>query len=288
MADTRAVYPAGQHVGRRRSRGVLFHAVMAPLTLLWVLPIFFVIVVAVRSFDDLSINGLGSLPKSFTLDGFVQAATEVELAHALWNSVLLTVPAVVLALGLSSMAAFGLSRYEIPCRRVVLLLMLAGNLLPPQVLLIPVAKMSENIGTYDAIVGLVAIHVGFGMGFYTFVLHGFMRGIPREVTEAAVVDGAGTWQVYWRIVMPLSRPAIAALAALATTWIYNDLVWALTVLQSQAKFPITAALVNLGGSYATQWNVVASGALIAALPTALVFFAFQRHFVSGLLVGSTK
>lgn len=279
---------AGQHAGRRRSRGVLFHVVMAPLTVLWVLPIFFVAAVALRSFEDLSVNGLGAPPSSFTFEGFVRAFVEVELGHALLNSVLLTVPAVVLALAFSSMAAFGLSRYEIPYRRVVLLLMLAGNLLPPQVLLIPVAKMSENIGTYDAIIGLVAIHVGFGMGFYTFVLHGFMRGIPREVTEAAVVDGAGTWTVYWRVVLPLSRPALAALAALATTWIYNDLIWALTVLQSQAKFPITAALVNLQGSYGTQWNVVASGALMAAIPTALVFFAFQRHFVSGLLVGSTK
>ncbi|MQA04998.1 MAG: ABC transporter permease subunit [Streptosporangiales bacterium] len=279
---------AGRHAGHRRGGGVLFHAVLAPLTLVWVAPIIFVVLVGLRSFDDLAANGLGSLPRSLTLDGFFAAFTEVELGQALFNSILLTAPAVAVSLLLGSMAAFGLSRYEIPYRKVVLLLMLAGNLLPPQVLLIPVAKMSENIGTYDTILGLVAIHVGFGLGFYTFVLHGFMRGIPREITEAAIVDGASTAQVYWRVVMPLSRPALAALAALATTWIYNDLLWALTVLQSQAKFPITAALVNLGGSYVTQWNVVASGALIAALPTAIVFFAFQRHFVSGLLVGSTK
>lgn len=279
---------AGRHAGHRRGGGAVFHAVMVPVTLLWVAPIFFVAVVAVRTIDDITLNGIGGWPKSFTLDGFVQAFTEGELAGALLNSVMLTAPAVVIALLLASMAAYGLSRYEIPYRRVILLLMLAGNLLPPQVLLIPVAKMSENLGIYDTIVGLVAIHVGFGMGFYTFVLYGFMRGIPREVTEAAVVDGAGTLQVYLRIIMPLTRPALAALGALATTWIYNDLVWALTVLQTQASFPITAALINLQGAHATAWNMVGCGAIIAALPTAIVFFAFQRHFVSGLLVGSAK
>ncbi|MQA79049.1 MAG: ABC transporter permease subunit [Streptosporangiales bacterium] len=277
-----------RHAGHRPGGGVVFHLVMAPVALLWVAPMLFAAAIAVRSFDDVTERGLGALPASFTLSGFVTAVTEVELGTALVNSLIVTAPAVVLALLLSSMAAFGLSRYEIPFRRTILLGMLAGNLLPPQVLLIPVAKMSENIGTYDALVGLVAIHVGFGLGFYTFVLYGFMRSIPREVTEAAVVDGAGSMQVYWRIVMPLSRPALAALAALATTWIYNDLVWALTILQSQAKFPITAALLNLQGSYVSQWNVVASGAMLAAIPTAVVFFAFQRHFVSGLLVGSTK
>lgn len=292
VTGTRArdTQPGGvtRHAGHRRGGGVAFHLVMAPVALLWVAPMLFAAAIAVRSFDDVTQRGLGALPASFTLSGFVTAITEVELGTALVNSLIVTAPAVVLALLLSSMAAFGLSRYEIPFRRTILLGMLAGNLLPPQVLLIPVAKMSENIGTYDALVGLVAIHVGFGLGFYTFVLYGFMRSIPREVTEAAVVDGAGSMQVYWRIVMPLSRPALAALAALATTWIYNDLVWALTILQSQAKFPITAALLNLQGSYVSQWNVVASGALLAAIPTAVVFFAFQRHFVSGLLVGSTK
>lgn len=277
-----------RHAGQRRSSGVLFHAIMAPISLLWIAPMVFVVFVAVRSFDDISARGLGALPTSVTFEGFRTAFTDGQIGQALLNSALITVPAVVIALLLSSMAAFGLSRYEIPYRRVVLLAMLAGNLLPPQVLIIPVAKMSENIGTYDTLVGVVAIHVGFGLGFYTFVLHGFMRSVPREITEAAIVDGAGPLQVYARVIMPLSRPALAAIAALATTWIFNDLLWALTVLRTQTKFPATAALLNLQGGYVSQWNVVAAGAITAAIPTAIVFFAFQRHFVSGLLVGSTK
>jgi multiple sugar transport system permease protein len=115
-----------------------------------------------------------------------------------------------------------------------------------------------------------------------------MRAIPSEIFEAARVDGAGEIRTYWQVVLPLCRPSLAALAALATTWIWNDLIWALTVLRTETNFPITAALLNIQGGFVSQWNVVASGAIVAALPTAIVFFAFQRHFVSGLTLGSGK
>lgn len=281
--------PAPRPLPRRRAwRSWLFHGVLIPFTLLWVAPMVFVLLIAVRSFDDLAENGLSALPGSFTLANFATAGTDGGLFPALWNSVLVTAPAVVLSLALASMAAFALSRYAIPGRRTILLLMLAGNLLPPQILLVPVAKITESLGIADTIGGLVAIHVGFGLGFYTFVLHGFMRSIPREITEAALIDGAGAGHTYLRIILPLCRPALAALGALATTWIFNDLIWALTVLRTETKFPVTAALLNLQGGFTSQYNVVAAGSMLAAIPTAAVFFAFQRHFISGLLVGSTK
>ena len=271
-----------------RRRGALFHGVMIPLSVLWIAPMVFVVLLALRSFDDIAGRGIAALPHSFTLDGLRTAVGEGGLARALLNSALVTAPAVILTLALASAAAFALSRYQIPGRRVILLLMLAGNLLPPQILLIPVARITESIGLYDTLVGLVAIHVAFGLGFYTFVLHGFMRSIPTEITDAALIDGAGPTQVYARIILPLCRPSLAALGALATTWIFNDLIWSLTVLRSEAKFPVTAALLNLQGGYTSNWNVVAAGSLLAALPTAVVFFAFQRHFVSGLLMGSNR
>jgi multiple sugar transport system permease protein len=269
-------------------RSWVFHAVMAPLTLLWVAPMGFVVMVSLRSFDDITQRGLAARPDSLSLDGFRTAIGTGGMARALWMSVQVTAPAVVLSLLLASMAAYALSRYPIPFRRTVLLTMLAGNLLPPQILLIPVARIAESVGVYDSLVGLAAIHIGFGLGFYTFVLHGFMRSIPAEITDAARIDGAGPASVYARIILPLCRPSLAALAALATTWIFNDLIWSITVLRTQDKFPVTAALLNLQGGYVSNWSVVAAGSILAAIPTALVFFAFQRHFVSGLLMGSSK
>lgn len=278
-------------VGARRSRKRpewLFHVVMSAITLLWVTPLVFVVLVAFRSFDDIALNGLGTWPDSFTLDGFRTAWVEGNIGGALVNSVIVTVGTVIAVLFLASLAAFALSRYAIPFRRTILLTMLAGNLLPPQILLIPVAKICEMVGIYDTLFALMVVQVGFGMGFFTFVLHGFMRSLPNEIFEAARIDGAGDLRIYATIVMPLCRPALAALAALESTWVFNDLLWALTVLRTDTKFPITAALLNLQGGYTTAWNVVAAGALMAAIPTAVVFFAFQKHFVSGLLVGVSK
>lgn len=275
-------------VRRRRRNGWVFHAVMGPVAFLWILPLIFVILVSLRSFDDIAANGLGTWPSSLTLGAFRTAWVDGSIGGALLNSIIVTVCTVVAVLFLSSLSAFALSRYRIPFGRAILLVMLAGNLLPPQILLIPVEKICEALGIYDHLFALVAVQVGFGMGFFTFVLYGFMRSLPNEVFEAAKIDGAGELRTYAVMVLPLCRPALAALAALESTWVFNDLLWALTVLRTDTKFPITAALLNLQGGYTSAWNVVAAGSLIAAVPTTIVFFAFQKHFVSGLLVGANK
>ena len=276
---------------RRRGinqRSPWFHVLMLPFTLLWVAPMVFVLLVAFRSFDDIVARGLAALPTTLSSEGFSIALAQGGIGHALGNSLIVTFFAVILSLFLASLAAFALSRYRIPFRNWILLLMLAGNLLPPQILLIPVSRITEALGIYDSLLALVVVQVGFGLGFYTFVLHGFMRALPIEVFEAAVIDGASDLRIYAQVVLPLCRPALAALAALATTWIFNDLIWAMTVLRTETKFPITAALLNLQGGFVSQWNVVAAGSIIAAIPTAIVFFAFQKQFVSGLLVGANK
>ncbi|GAA2906924.1 carbohydrate ABC transporter permease [Streptomyces erythrogriseus] len=275
-------------VRRRRAATAGFHLGAGTLALLWLLPIGLVLVTSLRSFDDIAANGLGSWPHSFTLDNFRQAWVDGGQRRALINSLLVTIPAVLVTLALASMAAFALSRYELPFRRSLLLLMLGGNLLPPQILLVPVSKLSELMGLHDTLTALIGVQIGFGVGFYVFVLHGFMRAIPAEIQQAAVVDGAGPWQIFWRIILPLTRPALAALSALSFTWVFNDLLWAITVLRSDTKMPITAALIGLQGQYVSMWNVIAAGSVIAAAPTVAVFLRFQRHFVAGLNLGAVK
>ncbi|MFH8442186.1 carbohydrate ABC transporter permease [Streptomyces sp. NPDC018026] len=273
---------------RKRAATAGFHLGAATLSALWLLPIALVVLTSLRSFDDIAAHGLGSLPHSFTLDNFRLAWVDGGQQRALINSMLVTVPCVLITLALAAMAAFALSRYELPLRRTLLLLMLGGNLLPPQILLIPVSKLSEMMGVYDTLPALIGVQIGFGVGFYVFVLHGFMRAIPNEIQQAAVVDGAGPWQIFWRIILPLARPALAALSALSFTWIFNDLLWAITVLRSETNMPITAALIGLQGQYVSMWNVIAAGSIIAAAPTVAVFLRFQRHFVAGLNLGAVK
>jgi multiple sugar transport system permease protein len=273
---------------RRRLAGVGFHAGAGTLAVLWLLPIAVVLVTSVRSFDDIASHGVGSLPHSFGLGSYQQAWTGGGQQRAMINSLLVTVPAVAVTLALASMAAFALSRYAVPLRRTLLLLMLGGNLLPPQILLVPVSRLSEVLGVYDSLTALVAVQIGFGVGFYVFVLHGFMRALPVEIQQAAVIDGAGPFQIFWRIVLPLTRPALAALSALSFTWIFNDLLWAITVLRTDRKMPVTPALIGLQGQYVSMWNVIAAGSVIAAAPTVAVFLRFQRHFIAGLNLGAVK
>jgi multiple sugar transport system permease protein len=258
------------------------------LALIWFVPIVLILVISFRSTDDVLANGLNALPHSFAPGNYASAWTGGGLQQALINSAIVTIPSVLLVLLLASMAAFALSRYRIPFRRTLILLMLGGNLLPPQILLVPVAKLSQQFGLYDSLVTLIAVEVGFGLGFYVFVLQGFMHTIPAEVQQAALLDGAGPVQVYWRIMLPLTRPALAALAALSFTWVFNDLLWPITILVTESKMPVTPALLGLQGQYVSYWNVIAAGSVIAAIPTVLVFLRFQRHFIAGLNLGAVK
>jgi multiple sugar transport system permease protein len=265
-----------------------FHLVAGTLSVLWLLPIALVLLTSIRTFDDIAGNGLGAMPHSFSLGSFGEAWGAGGQSQAMLNSLLVTVPTVILSLALAAAAAFALSRYNIPFRRAIILLMLAGNLLPPQILLVPVAKLCELLGIYDTLPALIIVQVGFGIGFYTFVLQGFMRAIPDEIQQAATIDGAGVVTVFWRIILPMTRPALAALAALAFTWVFNDLLWAITVLRTGTVMPVTPALLGLQGQYVSNWNVIAAGSVIAAIPTVAVFLRFQRHFISGLAIGAVK
>ena len=272
----------------KRLRTAGFHTGAILLSAVWFLPIALILIISLRSTDDVLAHGLNALPHSFAPNNYSQAWTGGGMAHALLNSLIIAVPAVALTLLLGSMAAFALSRYEIPFRRTLILLMLGGNLLPPQILLVPVAKLSQVFGIYDTFTTLIAVEIGFGLGFYVFVLQGFMRSIPPEIQQAALLDGAGPFQIYWRIVLPLARPALAALGALAFTWIFNDLLWPITVLITESKMPVTPALLTLQGQFVSYWNVIAAGSVIAAIPTVAVFLRFQRHFISGLNLGAVK
>ncbi|WP_406386384.1 carbohydrate ABC transporter permease [Streptomyces sp. NBC_01618] len=181
---------------------------------------------------------------------------------------------------------------------VLLLLFTAGNLLPQQVIVTPLYVvfnriplpywMSDSMTMLDSYWAVVVVQIGFQLGFCVFVLANFRRTLPQEILEAAIVDGAGVWTQYWRITLPLCRPALAALGTLQFTWMYNDFLWALVFISDGDKLPITSALNNLRGQFFTDYNLLAAGSVIVALPTLVVFLLLQRHFIAGLTLGSSK
>jgi multiple sugar transport system permease protein len=175
---------------------------------------------------------------------------------------------------------------------------ISANLLPQQALLIPLFRlyrtvplpdwMSDSNLLLDSLWGLVLINVAFQSGFCIFVLSNYMKALPHELYEAAQVDGANVWLQYWKITMPLCRPALAALATLEFTWIYNEFFWAVALMTTGAKFPVTSSLSNLRGEFFTDNNLVAAGATIIAIPTLIIFFVLQKQFVAGLTLGASK
>jgi multiple sugar transport system permease protein len=277
---------------------VVAQVFMIGATIAWITPIAFAIYVALRPESDTNRLGYVSVAHHLTFKNFSQAWTQGEMWRFFLNSVRVTVPAVLITLLLASAVAFVVSRLSFKLNIAFLILFTAGNLLPQQVLITPLYRIylaihvphfiSGNGLLYDSYAGLILINISFQLGFCVFVLSNYMKTIPQEMDEAAIVDGASLWTRYWRLTIPLCRPALAALATLLTTWIYNDFFWAITLISTGNKRPITSALQNLQGQFVTNQNMISAAALMAAIPTLVVFVLLQKQFIAGLSLGSTK
>ena len=267
------------------------------VSLLWLFPVLWAVINSFRDYAYTAQHGYVSFG-GFTLQNYVNAWQQADFGRTLLNSAIITIPAVLLTLFLSSCIAFVVARFSFRFNLVLLGVFTAANLLPPQALLIPVYRMFRSIqvpfwfsdsGTLlNSFWGLIAVNVAFQTGFCAFVLSNYMKTLPREMYESAVVDGAGVLRQFFQLTLPLCRPPLAALATLEVTWIYNEFFWATVLIQSGEKFPVTSSLNNLRGEFFTDNNLVAAGSVLVALPTLIIFFVLQRQFVAGLTLGSTK
>lgn len=274
------------------------HLFLLVMVVLWTSPLIWAVYTSLRPYGETAKYGYLSLPHHLTVSNFTTAWTQADIIHYFWNSVLITVPAVVLTLGLASCVAFVLSRFNFWFNIPLLIIFVSANLLPQQVIITPLYRIyltihlptfiSSNGLLYNSYFGLVVINTAFQLGFCVFVLSNYMKSIPHEITEAALIDGAPVWTRFWKLTLPLCRPALAALATLLTTWIYNDFFWAIALISSGNKRPITSALANLQGQFFTNQNLLAAGALITAVPTLLVYVVLQKQFIAGLSLGSSK
>ena len=292
---------AGAVVRRRhriRWQRVALHAFLIGLALLWLFPIGWTVFTALRPFGDTAHDGYVSLPRHLTFDNFITAWNGAELPRYFLNSLIVAIPAMTITLWVSSMLGFIFARFSFKANLLLLMMFTAGNLLPAQVIIVPLYRMylalplpkllNDNGVVYDSYFGIILIHIVFQTGFCTFVLSNYMKTISRELTEAALVDGASLWTIYRKVILPLTKPALAALATLQFTWIYNDFFWALILMKSGDKRPVTSALNNLQGAWFTDNNVLAAAAFLVALPTIVVYLVLSKQFVRGLTLGSTK
>jgi multiple sugar transport system permease protein len=284
--------------GRIRTGRIALQGFLIAISLLWLFPLAWAIYTSLRPYADTALRGYVSLPSTLNLDNYITAWNQGEIPKYFVNSVVIVVPAVILVLFLASMLAFAVTKFRWRFNLLLLMIFTAGNLLPAQIIITPLyrlylllplpAPLSDNGLFYDQYVGIIVIHVAFQLGFCAFVLSNYMKTLPGELTEAALVDGASAWNIYRNVILPLCRPVLAALATLEVTFIYNDFFWALILMKSGNKLPITTALNNLKGEFFVNNNLVAAGAVIVALPTIIVYVLLQKQFIRGLTLGSTK
>ncbi|TGG95471.1 carbohydrate ABC transporter permease [Natronospirillum operosum] len=256
---------------------------------LWLLPLAAVMMTSVRGMADINAGNYWGLPSQWMLvENYTEVFRRTRMAQYLWNSVMITVPAMAGAVALSALAGYALAKYSFRGNLVVFAIFIAGNFVPFQILMIPVRDLTISTGLYDTIAGLVLFHIAFQTGFCTLFMRNFMMAVPDEIIESARMEGAGELRIFLTVVLPLLRPALAALAVLVFTFIWNDYFWALILVQSDTARPVTAGLAALSGQWISSWQLISAGSIVAALPPVFLFFLMQRHFIAGLTMGATK
>jgi multiple sugar transport system permease protein len=274
------------------------HIFLSIMAIMWLIPLGWALFTSLRPKADTDKYGYFSFGGSFNFNNFIAAWNQGGFGNYFLNSVIIVIPSVILILIFASMMAFAVSRYSWKFNITLLIMFTAGNLLPPQVLAAPLFQMfkafplpyslSDSGNLLNTYAAVIAVNTAFQIGFCTFVLSNYMRALPHELTEAAFVDGASIWRQYWGIILPLTRPAFAALGTLEVIWIYNDFFWPLLFIQSGNKLPVTTAINNLKGVFLDNYNLLAAGAMITVIPTLIIYFVLQKQFVAGLTLGANK
>ncbi|MGR3341894.1 MAG: carbohydrate ABC transporter permease [Paracoccaceae bacterium] len=268
----------------------LTYRALVPLALLtWLLPLLAVAMFSIKPGADFAAGDYWTIPSSFEgLANYGRVFLDSDMPRYMLNSVLITVPTVIGAVSLASMAGFALGIYRFRLNIWIFFIFVAGNFVPFQILMIPVRDLTLDLGLYNTKSGLVLFHVAFQTGFCTLFMRKFIKALPFALIEAARVEGVAEWKIFWYVVLPLMKPAIAALSVLIFTFIWNDYFWAVVLTQGVGSQPVTAGITSFNAQYRAAYQLMSAGAIVAALPPVAMFFLMQKHFIAGLTLGAVK
>nr|WP_321462215.1 carbohydrate ABC transporter permease [uncultured Cohaesibacter sp.] len=266
------------------------YKIMLPIALLiWLLPLIGIAVTSIRPASDLAAGNYFGMPSSFAgIENYTAVFERSNIGYYILNSFKITIPTVIGAVALASLSGYALAVYRFKGNLLVFFMFVAGNFVPFQILAIPVRDLTQQMGLYNTTTGLVMFHVAFQTGFCTLFMRNFIKGLPYALIESARVEGVSEWKIFLHVVMPLMRPALAALSVLVFTFIWNDYFWATVMAQSADVRPVTAGMNELKGQWKAAWELIAAASILAALPPVTMFFLMQRHFIAGLTLGATK
>ena len=272
-----------------RAWQLTYRMLLPAALIMWLLPLIAVAIFSIKPAADFTTGNYWGWPSAF--EGFTNYGKvffESDMPRYLLNSVFITLPTVAGAVILSSMTGFALGIYRFRANILIFFMFVAGNFVPFQILMVPVRDLTLQLGLYNTITGLVLFHVAFQTGFCTLFMRNFIRALPFELIESARVEGVNEFRIFWFVVLPLMKPAIAALAVLIFTFIWNDYFWAVVLTQGVETQPVTAGITSFNAQYRAAYHLMSAGSIIAALPPVLMFFLMQRHFIAGLTLGAVK
>ncbi|NEA39106.1 carbohydrate ABC transporter permease [Streptomyces sp. SID11385] len=274
----------------RVAAGGVLRIFLLVVAVFWLVPTIGLLISSLRSPSDIADDGWWKVftsPAQLTVENYGNLLDNSAITHSLWSTVLITVPSTLLVVLIGSLAGYAFAWMDFPGRDSWFLLVVGLLVVPVQVALLPVSKLFGWLGIFESTIGVILFHVAFGLPFAVFLLRNFFAEIPRELLEAARLDGAGELRLFTRVVMPLAGPAIASLGIFQFLWVWNDMLIALIFADSGSP-PITVALQQQVRQFGNNVDILAPGAFLSMLIPLVVFFAFQRQFVSGVMAGAVK
>ena len=264
----------------------LILAVLLGFMLFFLMPVYVMVVTGLKEARNVSLSTMWNLPKQLSGGGFVEAWNR--LAPNLGNSLMLAIPATIISAVWGSINGYVFAKWKFRGSNLLFALLVFGMFIPYQSILIPLIQFLQLVKLYGTIPGLITVHVLYGLPISSLIFRNYFANIPDELLEASRIDGAGIIRTYTHVMFPLSMPGFVVVGIFQFTNIWNDFLFGVTILPNPSAQPVTVALNNLSGSFSVDWNVVMAGAVVAALPTALVYIFLGRFFVRGLLAGSVK
>ncbi len=274
--------------GGAKKRKVWLYVIITIIALIYILPVLGVLLTSVKLDAEIAKDGLWAIPKQLHADNFKEVWVTAHVNLYMKNSFLVTIPATFISISLGVLMGYVFSKLPFKGSETLFMFVLAGLFFPPQIVLVPLFKFYNTIGVYDTLWPMIITHAAFGLPICTLIMRNFFSSIPMAIREAAIIDGANELDVLMKIMLPVSLPALAVLATLQFTWIWNDFLFPIIFTQSDSARTIMVGLISMKGQYRVAYGAQGAMAIIASIPTLFVFIFFQRYFIKGMTMGAVK
>lgn len=258
------------------------------IVMIWIIPFFFMGITSLKSQADVQKLSPFAIPSSILWRNYPDANSRVNLFNSMKNSLEIAVIKVPLGLIISAMAAFALTRLRMPKSRLILALFVFGTMIPIQVALAELFRIELSLNLLNTKLGIILPYIAFGIPYQVFMFYGFFKSIPYEIDEAARIDGASNFRIFWNVIIPLAKPAFAALFVLDFVATWNEYSMALVILQKQSSWTVPLTLQGFNSTYMSYYGQLNAAIIMSILPVLIVYFCFQKYFVRGIFAGAVK